>query len=67
MPLILWALIAVIVVALAAALYSFQLSRARRELVLRLDGQQGAMASAPITILRGSDESWTTRLGRWLR
>jgi tight adherence protein C len=66
-PLILWALIAVIVVALAAALYSFQLSRARRELVLRLDGQQGAMASAPITILRGSDESWTTRLGRWLR
>jgi tight adherence protein C len=35
-------------------------------LVLRLDGQAG-VATAPITILRGADESWVTRLGRWLR
>jgi tight adherence protein C len=66
MPIILWALIAVIVVAVSAALYSLQLSRARRELVLRLDGQVG-VAAAPITILRGTDEGWVTRLGRWLR
>jgi tight adherence protein C len=66
MPIILWALIAVIVVAISAALYSLQLSRARRELVLRLDGQAG-VAAAPITILRGTDEGWVTRLGRWLR
>jgi tight adherence protein C len=66
MPIILWALIAVIVVAVSAALYSLQLSRARRELVLRLDGQAG-VAAAPITILRGTDEGWVTRLGRWLR
>lgn len=65
MPLILWALIGVIVVAVAAALYAVQVGRARRELVLRLDGQAG-MASAPITILRGTDEGWVTRLGRWL-
>src|SRR4051794_26799911 len=25
------------------------------------------VASAPITILRGTDEGWVTRLGRWLR
>jgi tight adherence protein C len=66
MPIILWALIAVIVVAVSAALYSLQISRARRELVLRLDGQAGVTA-APITILRGTDEGWVTRLGRWLR
>jgi tight adherence protein C len=66
MPIILWALIGVIVVAVSAALYSLQLSRARRELVLRLDGQAG-VAAAPITILRGTDEGWVTRLGRWLR
>jgi tight adherence protein C len=66
MPIILWALIAVIVVAVSAALYSLQISRARRELVLRLDGQAG-VAAAPITILRGTDEGWVTRLGRWLR
>src|SRR5678816_3537857 len=41
-------------------------ARTRRELVLRLDGQAG-MASAPITILRGTDEGWVTRLGQWLR
>jgi tight adherence protein C len=66
MPLILWALIGVIVVAVAAALYALQVNRARRDLVLRLDGQ-GGVASAPITILRGSDEGWVTRLGQWLR
>jgi tight adherence protein C len=65
-PLILWALIGVIVIAVAAALYSLQLSRARRELVLRLDGQS-SIASAPITILRGTDEGLITRVGRWLR
>jgi len=65
-PIILWALIGVIVVAVAAALYAFQVGRTRRELVLRLDGQAG-VASAPITILRGTDEGWVTRLGRWLR
>jgi tight adherence protein C len=66
MPLILWVLIGVIVVAVSAALYSLQLARARRDLVLRLDGQAG-VAAAPITILRGTDESWVTRFGRWLR
>ena len=66
MPIILWALIGVIVVAVAAALYAVQVGRTRRELVLRLDGQAG-VASAPITILRGTDEGWVTRLGRWLR
>ena len=66
MPLILWALIGVIVVAVAAAVFSLQMSRARRELVLRLDGQ-ASVASAPITILRGSDDGWVTRLGQWLR
>jgi tight adherence protein C len=65
-PIILWALIGVIVVAVAAALYAVQVGRTRRELVLRLDGQAG-VASAPITILRGTDEGWVTRLGRWLR
>jgi tight adherence protein C len=65
-PLILWALIGVIVVAVAAAVFAVQMGRARRELVLRLDGQAG-VASAPITILRGSDEGWVTRLGQWLR
>jgi tight adherence protein C len=65
-PIILWALIAVIVVAVAAAFYSLQLNKSRRELVLRLDGQTG-VASAPITILRGTDEGWITRVGRWLR
>jgi tight adherence protein C len=64
-PLILWALIGVIVVAVAAALYAVQVGRTRRELVLRLDGQSG-VASAPITILRGTDEGWVTRLGKWL-
>ncbi len=66
MPIILWALIGVIVVAVAAALFAVQVGRARRELVLRLDGTTGA-AAAPITILRGTDEGWVTRLGRWLR
>ena len=66
MPIILWALIGVIVVAVAVALYTLQLNRTRRELVLRLDGQS-SVASAPITILRGTDERWTTRFGRWLR
>jgi len=33
---------------------------------MRLDGQS-TIASAPITILRGTDEGWVTRLGRWLR
>jgi tight adherence protein C len=56
----------VIVVAVVAALYALQVARTRRELVLRLDGQAG-VASAPITILRGTDEGWVTRLGRWLR
>jgi tight adherence protein C len=65
-PIILWALIGVIVVAVAAALYALQVARTRRELVLRLDGQSG-VASAPVTILRGTDEGWVTRLGRWLR
>jgi tight adherence protein C len=65
-PIILWALIGVIVVAVVAALYALQVARTRRELVLRLDGQAG-VASAPITILRGTDEGWVTRLGRWLR
>jgi tight adherence protein C len=46
--------------------YSVQLSRARRELVMRLDGTASA-ASAPIAILRGTDEGWVTRVGRWLR
>lgn len=66
MPILIWALLAIIVIAVAAALYALQLARARRELVLRLDGQS-TMASAPITILRGTDEGWVTRLGRWLR
>jgi len=66
MPLILWVLIGVIVFAVAAALYALQAARIRRELVLRLD-VGGAIASAPITILRGTDEGWVTRLGRWLR
>ncbi|HKH27383.1 MAG TPA: type II secretion system F family protein [Sphingomicrobium sp.] len=66
MPIILWALIGVIFVAVAAALYALQGARNRRELVLRLDGQLG-VASAPITILRGTDEGWVTRFGRWLR
>ena len=66
MPIILWALIGVIVVAVLAALYALQAARTRRELVLRLDGNVG-VASAPITILRGTDEGWVTRLGRWLR
>ncbi|MEO6528481.1 MAG: type II secretion system F family protein [Gemmatimonadaceae bacterium] len=65
MPLILWGLIAVIVAAVAAAFYSLQLSRARRELVMRLDGQ--VSAAGPINILRGTDEGWVTRLGRSLR
>jgi len=65
-PLILWALIAVIVVSAAVAMYVVQLARARRELVLRLDGTSSA-ASAPIAILRGTDEGWVTRIGRWLR
>jgi tight adherence protein C len=56
----------VIVVAVAAAFYALQVARARRELVLRLDGNMG-VASAPITILRGTDEGWVTRLGKWLR
>ena len=66
MPIILWALIGVIFVAVAAALYALQAARTRRDLVLRLDGQSG-VASAPITILRGTDEGWVTRFGRWLR
>jgi tight adherence protein C len=65
-PIILWALIGVIVVAAAAAVFALQAARARRELVLRLDIGNG-LASAPITILRGTDEGWVTRLGRWLR
>jgi tight adherence protein C len=65
-PIILWALIGVIFVAVAAALYALQVARTRRDLVLRLDGQAG-LASAPITILRGTDEGWVTRFGRWLR
>jgi tight adherence protein C len=65
-PIILWALIGVIVVAVFAALYALQAGRIRRELVLRLDGN-ASVASAPITILRGTDEGWVTRLGRWLR
>jgi tight adherence protein C len=65
-PIILWALIGVIFVAVAAALYALQAARTRRDLVLRLDGQSG-VASAPITILRGTDEGWVTRFGRWLR
>jgi tight adherence protein C len=65
-PIIIWALIAIIVIAAAAAVFALQQARARRELVLRLDGQS-SMASAPITILRGTDESWATRIGRWLR
>jgi tight adherence protein C len=65
-PIILWALIGVIVVAVAAALFAVQVGRARRELVLRLDGT-ASTAQAPITILRGTDEGWVTRLGRWLR
>jgi tight adherence protein C len=66
MPILIWALLAIIVIAVAAAFYALQLARARRELVLRLDGQS-TMASAPITILRGADEGWVTRFGRWLR
>jgi tight adherence protein C len=65
-PIILWALIGVIAVAVGAALYALQAARTRRELVLRLDGNLG-VASAPITILRGTDEGWVTRFGRWLR
>jgi tight adherence protein C len=65
-PIILWVLIAVIALAIAAAVYSMQLARARRELVLRLDGQPG-VASAPITILRGADAGIVTRIGLWLR
>src|SRR5690348_18316054 len=66
MPLILWVLIGVIVLSVAAALYALQTARIRRELVLRLD-IGGGIANAPITILRGTDEGWVTRLGRWLR
>jgi tight adherence protein C len=67
MPILIWALLAVIVISVAAAFYALQLSRARRELVLRLDGQSSVVANTPITILRGSDEGWITRIGRWLR
>ncbi|MDB4881360.1 MAG: Type secretion system domain protein [Gemmatimonadetes bacterium] len=66
MPIILLGLIAVIVAAVLAALYALQLNRARRDLVMRLDGHAN-IAAAPIAILRGSDEGWATRLGRWLR
>jgi len=66
MPLILWALIAVIVISAAVAVYVVQLARARRELVMRLDGT-ASTAAAPIAILRGTDEGWVTRVGRWLR
>jgi tight adherence protein C len=65
-PLILWALIAVIVLSAAVAVYSVQVARARRELVMRLDGS-ASTAAAPIAILRGTDEGWVTRVGRWLR
>ena len=66
MPIIIWALLAIIVFAVAAAVFALQQNRARRELVMRLDGQS-SIAAAPITILRGTDEGWVTRLGRWLR
>ena len=65
MPILIWALLAIIVIAVAAAFYALQIARARRDLVLRLDGQTAA--AAPITILRGADEGWVTRFGRWLR
>jgi tight adherence protein C len=64
-PILIWALLAIIVIAVAAAFYALQIARARRDLVLRLDGQTAA--AAPITILRGADEGWVTRFGRWLR
>lgn len=64
-PIIIWALIGVIVAAVAAAFYALQLDRTRRDLVMRLDGQYSN--SAPINILRGTDEGLVTRIGRWLR
>src|SRR4051794_10133765 len=64
-PVIIWALLGIIVVSAAAAFYALQADRARRDLVMRLDGQM--MSAAPISILRGTDEGWVTRLGRWLR
>src|SRR5207302_11382277 len=51
-PLILWALIAVIVISAAVAVYAVQVARARRELVLRLVGMLSA-AAAPMPIPRG--------------
>ncbi len=66
MPIILWILIAIAAFAVAVAAYAVQLNRSRRELVLRLDGQS-VLANSPITILRGEDSGWVTRVGRWLR
>jgi tight adherence protein C len=65
-PIILWGLIAIIVIAVAAAAFSLQQSRMRRSLVMRLDGQS-SIGTVPITILRGNNDRWVTRFGRWLR
>ncbi|HEV7990651.1 MAG TPA: type II secretion system F family protein [Gemmatimonadaceae bacterium] len=65
MPILLWLLIGVIVVSLAAAFYAIQLARQRRELVLRLEERRTVIA--PITILRGTGDGWVVRVGQWLR
>lgn len=66
MPILILIFIAVLVAAVSAAAFVLQINRARRDLVMRLDGQANAV-SAPIAILRGMDEGSMARLGRWLR
>ncbi|MEO8561449.1 MAG: type II secretion system F family protein [bacterium] len=65
MSILLWTLVAIVVVSLAAAFYAVLLARQRRELVIRLEGRTTVIA--PITILRGAGDSWGIRVGRWLR
>ena len=57
MPIILWVLIAIIVAAAAAAVYALQLARARRDLVMRLDGQTAAPAEVIVVDQAPADES----------
>ncbi len=66
MPLIVWVLIGITVCSVAVAAYAMQLNRARRDLVLRLDGQPVAAAQT-VTILRGESDGWVSRVGRFLR
>lgn len=59
-------LIVLICVACAAAVLALLTLRERRQLIGRMES--GAFAgSAPIAILRGEDESFSSRLGEWLK